>query len=113
MNSTKWLSSTIRCKVIRSFIGNDEYCHQKLQDKMTQLVKESQTIIDKVDLLQTRYFILRWSFSQKIVYWLRTMRPEIVSTIISTFTELKYTPFASILGCEVNELDDLIKLLTY
>jgi len=101
------------CKVLGSFIGNDEYCHHKLQDKMIQLVKESQTIIDKVDLLQTRFLILRWSFSQKIVYWLRTMRPEIVSTIIPTFTELKYTLFASILGCEVNELDDRIKLLTY
>jgi len=39
--------------------------------------------------------------------------PSIVSTIIPTFTELKYTLFASILGCEVNELDDRIKLLTY
>jgi hypothetical protein len=41
------------------------------------------------------------------------VRPEIVSITIPTFTELKYTLFASILGCEVNELEDLIKLLTY
>jgi hypothetical protein len=92
-------------KALGSFIGTDEYCRAQLVKKS----KEFQATADRIPTVQskqTQFLLLKWCFSQKLIYWQRTMPPYLIKhSIEADFTRQKLEVLASILECEVDDIN--------
>ena len=98
-------------KVLGSFVGTDAFIQSNLQLKLSKLEKSAKNIIDKVKSKQIQFLLLRWCFSQKIIYWQRTIPARIVNNIfIPAFEALKKSILISILN--IGEIEDKIWFLS-
>jgi hypothetical protein len=98
-------------KVLGSFVGSDAFIQSNLQLKLTKLENSAKNIMDKVKSKQIQFLLLRWCFSQKIIYWQRTIPPRLVNNIfIPAFEALKKSILISILN--IGEIEDKIWFLS-
>jgi hypothetical protein len=84
--------------VLGSFIGTEDFIGKALEKKSRELDTEVEAIMG-VESLQLQYLLLRWCFAQKIIYWQRTIPPDLMNKFIEpTYTAQKRTLLSNILG---------------
>ena len=93
------------CKVVGTWIGTDEYIVKNLREKMVSLRAEAELLKAFPDP-QVQNLMLRWCFSQKITYLLRSTSPHLMEDFIWKFDVLKQEILASIIQCPIHWLDE-------
>jgi len=84
-------------------VGTDAFIKNFMQSKLEKLTTEVDNIT-KIPDPQAKHLILKYSFSQKITFLLRTTSPSLTKPLISKFTDLKRQIFTSILGRTVSDI---------
>jgi hypothetical protein len=91
-------------KVLGSYIGHDDYILQQLECRGDSFQIDADAIMT-VHSKQTQYLLLKWCFSQKIIYIQRTTPTYLVNaSLVPRFTQQKKEILINILGR--NEIDD-------
>ena len=84
-------------------IGTDAFIKNFMQKKLEELSIEVENIT-KIPDPQAKHLILKYSFSQKITFLLRTTSPSLNKNLISKFTDLKRKIFTNILGRTISDI---------
>ena len=100
LNENNILYGTI---ALGSPVGTKSFILKSLEHKINELNTEADNIM-KINDPQAKHLILKYSFSQKITYLLRTINPSYVKHFIHDFTALKRKIFTSIKGHSVDDV---------
>jgi hypothetical protein len=91
--------------VLGSFIGTSEYIAMQFNSKLSSLQAEANAI-KSVHSNQIQFLLLRWCFAQKIIYWQRTIPPNIINThFVPAYSNQKKEILCSILNKEDLDAD--------
>jgi len=88
---------------VGSPVGTDTFIKNFLDSKIQKLSSEADSIISLPDP-QSKHLILKYSFSQKINFLLRTTSPTLNKSFVSKFSVLKRKIFNSIFGRPVSDV---------
>jgi hypothetical protein len=93
-------------KVLGSYVGTDEFMAVNLESKLVELKVEADALIRNISNYQIRNLTLRFSFSTKIIYLLRTIPPDVIEPFVVGFENLEKKILCSLLDIEPNDLTD-------
>jgi hypothetical protein len=88
--------------VLGSYLGYSDYVNQKLDTKASELNDICKSITT-VNSKQIQFLMLRWCFSQMLIYWQRILPYRLMSRIIPQFMAMKQLILESIVEMPVDE----------
>jgi len=90
-------------------IGDREYVHSQLEDKLKVLRSEGEKLLDYRGSTQSKMLMLRFSFAQKATHLLRCIPPSLTGKFALSFNNLKLDLFCSILGLKSSDFSEMQK----
>jgi hypothetical protein len=84
-------------KVLGSFVGSLEYIQSQLSLKLTEFLSPMKNL-KKCNYIQDKYLLLRFCFSRKLTYLMRTTPPHLLHQLTTSFDSMRKEILCSILN---------------
>ena len=107
-------SKTYGMKIVGTFIGTDDYVHKMVKEKLKDLEKHA-AVLENYNNLHAVYLLTRYSFSQRINFYLRNLPPRFMRPIVDDFIKMYRRIAGSLIGKPIvgEELETIFQQLLF
>ena len=108
------LNESYGMKIVGTYIGTDIYVQKMLNNKLKDLQKHA-AVLENYNNLHAVYLLTRYSFSQRINFYLRNIPPRFMRPIVDDFIQMYRRIAGSLIGKPINgeELETIFQQLLF